>query len=40
MKKNDIVLPLLVFWSFFKQRMFQIDQLLIAFGINRFARLQ
>ena len=41
MEKNDLVLPLLVFWSFFKQRTVQIDQLLlIAFGINHFARLQ
>jgi len=38
MEKNDFVLPLLVFWSFFKQRTVQIDQLLlIASGINRFA---
>jgi len=35
MEKNDLVLPLLVFWSFFKQQTVQIDQLLlIAFGIN------
>jgi len=41
MEKNDLVLPLLVFWSFFKQRTVQIDQLLlIAFDINRFTRLQ
>ena len=33
--ENDLVLPLLVFWSFFKQRTVQIDQLLlIAFRIS------
>jgi len=30
MEKNDLVLPLLVFWSFFKQRTVQIDQLLLS----------
>ena len=39
MKKNDFVLPLLVFWTFFKQETVKIGQLLLeTININRFLR--